>query len=122
MKKDVNKVKEPAIDYQTKAIIPDGKIVDYITGQLVKETEQEKVRQNFERTLTEEYNYSKEDIRINFKIKVWEGSRQRTKKVPIAVMKDGGDEPYILILIAKPNTDPTDKKMARMNLNVGWSM
>ena len=38
------------------------KLLDYITGSWVKETEQEQVRQNFERTLVEEYNYSVSDL------------------------------------------------------------
>jgi len=105
-----NKIKDPGIDYKTQAVIPDGKIADYLTGQWVTENDQEKVRQNFERTLTEEYNYLKEDIYIDLKIKVWDGSKQRTKKVPLAVIKEGTDVPYILILITKPNSDPTDKK------------
>ncbi|MDD3744482.1 MAG: N-6 DNA methylase [Lentimicrobiaceae bacterium] len=110
MSEDTNKVKEPGIDYETQAVIPDGKISDYITGQWVKESEQEKVRQNFERTLTEEYNYNKEDIRIDIKIKVWDGSKQRTKKVPLAVMKAVTEEPYILILVVNPKTEPAAKK------------
>ena len=105
-----NNVKEPSIDYSSQAVIPDGKIVDYITGQWVKESEQEKVRQNFERTLVEEYNYSTKDIRVDFKIKVWDGSRQLTKKVPLAVMKEESENPCILILVNKPKSDPTDKK------------
>jgi len=105
-----NNVKEPSIDYSSQAVIPDGKIVDYITGQWVKESEQEKVRQNFERTLVEEYNYSTKDIRVDFKIKVWDGSRQLTKKVPLSVMREESENPYILILVNKPKSDPTDKK------------
>jgi len=110
MSEDTNKVKEPGKDYETQAVIPDGKISDYITGQWVKESEQEKVRQNFERTLTEEYNYDKEDIRVDIKIKVWDGSKQRTRKVPLAVMKPGTEDPYILILIVNPKTEPAAKK------------
>ena len=49
--------------------IPEGKISDYITGKWVKETEQEQVRQNFERTLVEEYQYPLPDIKIDFPIK-----------------------------------------------------
>jgi type I restriction enzyme M protein len=110
MIKKNNKVKESSIDYSSQAVTPDGKIVDYITGQWVKESEQEKVRQNFERTLVEEYNYSTKDIRVDFKIKVWDGSRQLTKKVPLAVMKEESENPCILILVNKPKSDPTDKK------------
>jgi len=110
MSEDTNKVKEPGIDYEAQTVIPEGKISDYITGQWVKESEQEKVRQNFERTLTEEYNYNKEDIRVDIKIKVWDGSKQRTKKVPLVVMKPGTEEPYILILVVNPKTEPAAKK------------
>jgi len=110
MSVDTNKVKVPGIHYEAQTVIPEGKISDYITGQWVKESEQEKVRQNFERTLTEEYNYNKGDIRVDIKIKVWDGSKQRTKKVPLAVMKPGTEEPYIIILVVNPKTEPAAKK------------
>lgn len=57
--------KEPAIEYPSNVEIPDGKIADYITGKYVKETEQEAVRQNFERTLVEEYQYPTTDIQVD---------------------------------------------------------
>lgn len=109
MSEKISQAEEPSIDYSTQVEIPDGKIVDYITGNWVKESDQEQVRQNFERTLVEEYNYSQTEIKVDVKIKVWEGDKQKTKKVPLAVMKDESDEPYILILIANPKANPTDK-------------
>lgn len=102
-------IEDPGYDYVSNVEIPDGKIVDYITGNWVKESEQEQVRQNFERTLVEEYNYSQSEIRIDLKIKVWEGDKQKVKKAPLTVMKDDSDEPYILMLIANPKANPTDK-------------
>jgi type I restriction enzyme M protein len=110
MSKDTKIINEPGIDYETQAVIPDGKISDFITGQWVKESEQEKARQNFERTLTEEYNYDKEDTRVDIKIKIWDGSKQRTRKVSLAVMRPGTEDPYILILVANPKTEPATKK------------
>lgn len=89
--------------------IPDGKIADYITGKWVKENEQEQIRQNFERTLVEEYEYRSADIRVDFAIKVWDADKQKVKKTPLAVMRDGQEEPYILILIASPKANPTDR-------------
>ncbi len=89
--------------------IPDGKIADYITGKWMRENEQEQVRQNFERTLVEEYEYPATNIRIDFAIKIWEGDKQKTKRAPIAVMHKEKDEPYILALIANPKSNPTDK-------------
>lgn len=104
-----NKAKEPSIDYATLTEIPDGKIVDYITGNWVKETEQEQVRQNFERTLVEEYNYNIADIQVDLKIKIWEGDKQKVKKAALAIMPYGTENPYILIVIANPKANPTDK-------------
>jgi len=45
-----------------------GYIKDFITGKILKETPEEKVRQVFERILIEEYGYSKSQIEINFQI------------------------------------------------------
>lgn len=105
----INQVKEPGFDYSNKIEIPDGKIADYITGKFVKENEQENIRQNFERTLVEEYQYSPASIEVDFAIKVWDGDKQKTKKVSLVVTNPESSEPYILILVAKPNNNPTDK-------------
>jgi type I restriction enzyme M protein len=109
MSEKSSKMEEPSFDYSTMVEIPDGKILDYVSGNWVKETEQEQVRQNFERTLVEEYNYSISDLQVDIKIKVWEGDKQKTKKVPLAVMQEGSVNPVILILVANPKSNPTDK-------------
>lgn len=101
--------KETTTDSIEDIEIPDGKIADYITGKWVKENEQEQIRQNFERTLVEEYEYRSTDIRVDFAIKVWEADKQKVKKTPLVVMHDGQEEPYILILIASPKANPTDR-------------
>lgn len=91
--------------------IPEGKIQDFITGEFIKDSEQEQVRQNFERTLVEEYNYDKADIGRDEKIKVYDGSKQKPRKIPLVVYHTGkeGKEIYILIQTASPKTDPTSK-------------
>jgi len=89
--------------------IPDGKIADFITGNWVKETEQEQIRQNFERTLVEEYEYPSSDIKVDFVIKIWDGDKQKTKKAQLVVLKSGTEEPLVLVLIASPKANPTDK-------------
>lgn len=110
MSKTKKNKSEKSLPNETKnGEIPEGKISDYITGEWVKETEQEQVRQNFERTLVEEYNYPITDIRVDFTIKVWEGDKQKSKKAPLAVTFKDSEEAYILIYIAKPNSDPSDK-------------
>jgi type I restriction enzyme M protein len=104
-----NKTKEGEQDTIVKNEIPDGKIADFITGKWVKETEQEQVRQNFERTLVEEYEYPTTDIQVDFAIKIWDGDKQKNKKAPLVVMKQGTDDPLVLVLIASPKANPTDK-------------
>ncbi len=89
--------------------IPDGKIADFITGKWVKETELEQVRQNFERTLVEEYEYPASDIRVDFPIKIWDGDKQKSKKAAVAVMIKDSEDPFVLVLIAGPKANPTDK-------------
>jgi type I restriction enzyme M protein len=98
--------------------IPDGKIQDFITGEFLKDSEQEQVRQNFERTLVEEYNYDKSEIGRDEKIKVYDGSKQKLKKIPLVVYHANKKEKefYILIYTASPKTDPTSKSGGTVDL------
>lgn len=61
--------------------IPDGKVVDFITGKLLNDTPEEYVRQNVEMSLVLEYGYAREQIEVEFKIKV--GSQ--SKRVDLAI-------------------------------------
>ncbi len=65
--------------------IPDGKVVDFITGQLLNDTPEEYVRQNVEMSLVLEYNYPREQIEVEFRIKVGSG----TKRVDLALFAPG---------------------------------
>ncbi len=96
--------------------LTEGKIIDLIDGKLRKDTETEQVRQNFERTLIEEYGYLPEDIAVDFKIKIMVGPRKLTKKISLAIFHEGKkekqdqDDVDILIMVAKPKGQPTDAK------------
>jgi type I restriction enzyme M protein len=95
--------------------IPEGKIVDFIDGTLRTDNELEQIRQNFERTLIEEYLFEKGDVGVDVRIRVPEGSRTVLRKVPVVVFRDGAkektqDDISVLILIAKPAVQPTDSK------------
>jgi type I restriction enzyme M protein len=46
-----------------------GKLVDFISGKLREDTPEERVRQNYARTLHEKYGYPKEHMEIQFPIK-----------------------------------------------------
>lgn len=94
---------------------PEGKIIDFIDGKPRPDNELEKVRQNFERTLIEEYRFEKSDVAVDFRIKLPDGSRTVARKLPLAVFQPGvktqdQESLYILIQIAKPGIQPTDDK------------
>ena len=56
--------------------VPDGKIVDYIDGTLRNDTPEEYVRQTIEKRLVNEHQYSPEQIKIEFGIKLGSGRRR----------------------------------------------
>lgn len=91
-------------------IIPPGKIKCYITGKIKKDTPEEHVRQRVVRSLVEEYGYDKEDIQLEFKIKMASAS----KKADIAIFeqsKTHKQENVILIVEAKrEDIKPSDKE------------
>lgn len=65
--------------------IPAGMVVDFVTGKLSKDTPEEYVRQNVEMSLVLEYGYPRDQIEVEFRIKV--GSQ--TKRVDLAVFPAG---------------------------------
>lgn len=94
---------------------PEGKIVDFIDGKLRADSDTEQVRQDFERTLIEEYRYERADIGVDIRIKVQDGTRVAQKKASLIVYQPGAQEKdetaiQILIQVAKPGTQPTDSK------------
>ena len=64
--------------------IPPGKLIDFIDGKLRNKTAEEYVRQNVERSLVQEYQYPREDIAVEFPVKL--GSSR--KRVDIAIGPD----------------------------------
>lgn len=66
-------------------VIPDGKVVDFISGRLLDDTPEEYVRQNVEMSLVLEYSYPRDQVEVEFKIKVGSG----TKRVDLALFAPG---------------------------------
>lgn len=91
-------------------VIPDGKVVDFITGRLMSDTPEEYVRQNVEMSLVLEYNYQRDQIEVEFKIKV--GSS--TKRVDIAIFTPGAphtqDNIQVIIETKREGTKREDRK------------
>ena len=66
-------------------IVPHGKVRDFINGTFRKETPEEYVRQEIEKSLVREYAYSREQIRVEFRIKM--GSVP--KRCDLVIFPDG---------------------------------
>ena len=100
---------------------PDGKIVDFIDGKLRSDSETEQVRQDFERTLIEEYRYERADIGVDVRLRVQDGSRVAQKKAPLIVFHPDSAEKdqnsaLVIIQIVRPGTQPTDAKTGAAEL------
>ena len=89
--------------------IPDGKVVDFITGRLMNDTPEEYVRQNVEMSLVLEYSYPREQVEVEFKIKV--GST--TKRVDLAIFAPGAahtqDNIHVIIETKREGTKRENK-------------
>jgi type I restriction enzyme M protein len=91
--------------------VPEGKVVDFLTGAQVKNTPEEYVRQNIEKALVLQYGHPKAGCEPEFSIKVGSGPK---KRVDIAVFEPDTDHAqenaYILVETKKPGQSPHAKK------------
>jgi type I restriction enzyme M protein len=90
--------------------IPEGKIVDFLTGKHVKDKPEEYVRQNIEKALVRQYRYAPGDCQPEFKISM--GSKK--PRVDIVIFVPGQphkqENAFILIETKKAGTDPQDRE------------
>lgn len=90
--------------------IPDGKIVDFIDGKIRNKTPEEYVRQNVERSLVQEYRYLREDIAVEFRIKV--GSAR--KAADLVIFPEGKqhsqENAWAIIECKKEGTKSRDRR------------
>jgi hypothetical protein len=64
-------------DFSVETMPPEkGKIIDYVSGNLIEDKPEERVRQVFERKLVEEYKYSKEQIQTVPEFGIQKGSKK----------------------------------------------
>jgi type I restriction enzyme M protein len=93
----------------TKESVPEGKLIDFLTGRQVNDTPEEYVRQNLERALVRQYGYAKAHCLPEVPIKV--GSSR--KRVDVIVWPDGDERTqenaYILVECKKAGTSPKGK-------------
>ena len=79
----------------------EGMISDFITGNLVKETDKEKIRQEVARQLVNEYQIAPEAMKADFPVKV-EGQRKRIDIAIFDVNKDHTIENLRRAVICRP--------------------
>jgi type I restriction enzyme M protein len=90
--------------------VPDGFALDYISGNVVRETAKEQVRQRIARALFHEYGISVEDMERDFPIR---GARSR-RKVDIAIFSHGAahvEASVRRIVVCKPEVQTGAKKV-----------
>lgn len=91
-------------------VIPPGKLKCFITGKLRKNAPEERIRQDVARSLVDVYDYNRDDIDIEFPIKMG-----RAKKRADIVIFDIGKEHiqenvHIIIEVKQEKIQPSDKK------------
>ncbi len=72
-------------DQTTESALEEGKVFDYITGEAVKGTDKERVRQRIARAIIHEYSIAAEDMEPDYRVKVG----GRNKKIDIAIFRPG---------------------------------
>jgi type I restriction enzyme M protein len=90
--------------------IPDGYISDYINSKFKKDTPEEYVRQNIEKRLVNEHKYKREQISIEFPVKMGNGR----KRADIVIFDEGlpktQENAKIIIECKSEKTEPSNKK------------
>jgi type I restriction enzyme M protein len=90
--------------------VPEGKVIDFLSGKPVNDTPEEYVRQNLEKALVRQYRYEPADCGTEVRIKV--GSS--TRKADIVVFSPGSEHiaenAYIIVETKRPGSNPNAKQ------------
>ena len=91
--------------------VPDGSIRDYIDGEFRKDTPEEYVRQTIEKRLINEHKYKREQIKIEFGLKL--GSRRPRADI-VVFPKDSPemtqDQAWLIVECKKETVEPKNRK------------
>jgi len=90
--------------------IPDGKICDFIDEKIRNDTPEEYVRQNIERRLVLELGYSREQIAIEFPVKIGSGKHRVDITVFAEDVSHDQDNIEIIIECKRDSTEPSAKR------------
>ena len=95
-------------------VIPEGKVRDYIDGTIREETPEEYVRQTVEKRLVIEHKYTKQQIAVEYPVKMGDGK----KRADIVIFQNGSSSDdrkdqhkiFIIIECKKATVKPSDSK------------
>ena len=91
--------------------VPDGSIRDYVDGKFRKDTPEEYVRQTIEKRLINEHKYKREQIKIEFGLKL--GSRRPRADI-VVFPKDSPemtqDQVWLIVECKKETIEPRNRK------------
>ena len=91
--------------------VPDGSIRDYVDGKFRKDTPEEYVRQTIEKRLINEHKYKREQIKIEFGLKM--GSRRPRADI-VVFPKDSPemtqDQVWLIVECKKETVEPRNRK------------
>lgn len=91
-------------------IVPQGKLLDFVDGKLRKETPEEYVRQEIEKSLVREYRYSREEIAVEFSVRLGRAS----KRADLVVFPEGAPHEqgnaWAIVECKAPSVPPKHKK------------
>ena len=91
--------------------VPDGSIRDYVDGKFRKDTPEEYVRQTIEKRLINEHKYKREQIKIEFGLKL--GSRRPRADI-VVFPKDSPemtqDQVWLIVECKKETVEPKNRK------------
>lgn len=102
--------KKPGVSDFKMIKIPQGKVIDFIDGTLRRETSEEYVRQEMEKSIIREYLYSPEQIEVEFSLKI--GSSR--KRADLAIFPDKTkhiqENVWVIVECKSDDVSPNNKK------------
>lgn len=113
----MNQRDEPVAEQPISAlIVPQGKILDFVDGKLRNETPEEYVRQEFEKSLVRDYHYLRDEIAVEFRVKLGRSS----KRADLVIFPEGAphvqEHAWVIVECKSSDVSSSDKKQGTEQL------
>lgn len=94
----------------TALIVPQGQLLDFVDGRLRKETPEEYVRQEIEKSLVREYRYSRNEVAVEFSVKLGRASKRADLVIFPEDAPHEQEHAWAIIECKSPDIAPKHKK------------